>query len=186
MSLDLIPAGVDSLVHSLIFGGGGGAAIKSVQRGTASPANGDSRKDITISAVDPNKAIATISWRTSSDDTSNTWRAWVYDATTLRIDREGSSGAATIEWEVIEFDGANVQTILPSLWATLPVNTTITEVNMDKTFLLTEYQFYSLLSHPGTFMATARLTSSTNVESNRNMSDSNYSTRLAVQIVEVP
>ena len=88
---------------------GGINVVKSVQRGVSTIENGDSSLDITITAVNVNKAMVNyLGFSASSGDTSSDHRYRGYvrlvDSTTIRISRGRSDGDFTYSWEVIEFN----------------------------------------------------------------------------------
>ena len=88
---------------------GGINVVKSVQRGVSTIENGDSSLDITITAVNVNKAMVNyLGFSASSGDTSSDHRYRGYvrlvDSTTVRISRGRSDGDFTYSWEVIEFN----------------------------------------------------------------------------------
>ena len=83
--------------------------VKSVQRGVSIIENGDSSRDITITAVNVNKTMVNyLGFTADSGDTSSDHRHRGYvrlvDSTTIRISRGRSDGDYTYAWEVIEFN----------------------------------------------------------------------------------
>src|SRR3989337_1463897 len=95
-----------------------GAAIKSVEKGTATFASGQNTLPVTITKVDTSKTIVWggISWgggRFASSNANGTRFGFqLADSTTLNLQRLGSPAQATVaEWYVAEFtSGGSVQT----------------------------------------------------------------------------
>lgn len=88
---------------------GGISVVKSVQRGITTIENGDNVCDVTIKAVNMNKAMVSYCGFTGESGDGNSahrYRAYValLNSTTVRIRRGNSGGDYTFSWEVIEFN----------------------------------------------------------------------------------
>lgn len=79
----------------------GGSAIKSIQRVTIS--NGSTQQNITISAVDLNKAFVTATSSCNVNDISEIPRIWLTSSTQIRSERGSTGGTATTHAEIIEY-----------------------------------------------------------------------------------
>lgn len=131
---------VEGLLNSLTFGGGG-AAIKGVQRGQSEMTS--TSLDVTISAVDLSKACVLVrlvapTSNTATEVSQVLASVQLLNSTTLRFTR-GSGGSSTrlgVSWQVIEFAaGASVQQVIVSLASVTSTTVTITTVDTSKTFL---------------------------------------------------
>ena len=84
----------DSLVH---------AGLKSVQRGTVNLATALS-VDVTITAVNMDKAYLSFSYYTDTDDAkANLVRGRIVSSTTVTFDHGNNVGTLYIAWQVIEW-----------------------------------------------------------------------------------
>lgn len=88
--------------------GGGGAVIKSIQRGRFSGSG-----NLTISAVDLDNSIVIAYMEPNSLPDADDFFAKVRltAPTTLNFSRVGNLGAMAVSWQVIEFDSAVVESV---------------------------------------------------------------------------
>lgn len=122
----------------------GGAAIKSVQRGSGTIALGESTTTITISSIDTTKSYVKVVYNpsytgTETHDNVNT-SIRITSSTQITVQRFSSSAAQSVNfnWELVEFtSGVTVQSGLTST-NSLSVGAVISSVDTSKTQL-----FYS-------------------------------------------
>ena len=122
-----------------------------VQRGSTNltsgaPGIGNTFQNLTINSVNLARSFALIYSKTTDTSTNldeeRTVLGFFSNATSLRIERQVSSTlSVTIEWQVIEFNGANVQSsgssLLTIAGTTSSVNHTLaSSVDLTKSFLL--------------------------------------------------
>lgn len=119
---------------------GGGAVIKSIQRGAITMPS--QSQTVTIAAVDLTKAyvMAEVTCSTSSAVDRKTGTAAVYlsSSTTLTVSRAASTGAAiVVRWQVVEYiSGVSVQR--GSFYTSSQTNNVnISAVDINKSFLTT-------------------------------------------------
>lgn len=112
-----------------------------VQRGLSSLATTDTIKNIPITAVDTSKTFVIVTSRTTSTsqiiDEQRTMRAQLTSGVSLELSRNESGVATDVAWQVIQMDGASVQsglTTIPS--GSSSATATITAVDTASTFLV--------------------------------------------------
>lgn len=82
---------------------GGAGAVKSIQRGFTT-ISGVESLDVTISPVNPNKAIVSSSFVSYIDNvTYGTVAARIKDSTTLTVLKGSASSSGALSWEVVEY-----------------------------------------------------------------------------------
>ncbi len=122
-----------------------------VQRGTTNLSSGaagvgNTFQNVTISSINLSKSFVIVYSKTSTTSTAldeeRTVMGYFNNSTTLRLERQVSSTmSTTIEWQVVEFNGANVQSSgtspLELAATTSVVNYTLpSSVDLTKSFLL--------------------------------------------------
>lgn len=149
---------------------GGGVAIKSLQRGASGFGNnGALVNDIVISAVDLTKAIVVSKGNTWSgigdknlQDNAVTMK--LTSPTNLRITRQQNDASFTVSYEIVEFEGAIIQTgdeAISGTSGSLVRNVTIDAVDLEKTQVFFTFNT-STTDH--WFWARITLTSITNIQ----------------------
>lgn len=157
--------------HGGVLGGlSGGLKIKSIQRGTLSLASGSFSQTVTISSVDLSKSIVRVNgYRAQVSLTGDVGqifvRARLSSNTQIAFTRNGSSTPQLfVEWEVIEFENATIQTgdlSVGSSSTTGVANVSATSTSKTLLFFTTEFNSTAALYHTNVF--TGRITSSTQV-----------------------
>jgi len=136
-----IAGDIESIVYGLILGGGGGGArVKKVQRGTTDLSG--TSVDITISAVELTRTIVLIQWTTGAFSKAASFHvgAALTASTTLRLQRYSSGTTCTVTWEVIEFaEGVTVQHLSTSPSGDT-ATVTISPVDIDRSFVICTYR----------------------------------------------
>jgi hypothetical protein len=120
----------------------------SVQRGVATLMSYEGALDLTISAVDRSKSFVILNQSISQPTTqpSHHTRAYLSTSTTLSLRRHPGSATANVAWQVMQYEGASVQTNIVSLPANVAsVNATVTAVDTSKSWLHYTYE----VSPPG-------------------------------------
>lgn len=121
---------------------GGGATIKSIQRGEADWNNTLTSKDITIGSIDPNKAIATVEIYTTGAPNVMATSIEIINATTIRIKRitgtaQTNANFNKVTWKVIEYENVKSKQSgihVPSVIT--PESITISEIDPGKSILV--------------------------------------------------
>ena len=144
----------------------------SVQRKTSNVSSGTN--NINISAVDPAKSFVLLSGTAPGSDSTfgddEFIRAHITSATNLELSRNGGAGPSpSVDWQVVEFDGATVQRGTGSLNGVQTSRAvTITSVDLSRSLVLLNWQTDTDGTGPN-FLRT-RLTSSTQITLNRGVS----------------
>lgn len=134
-AMDNVPTcQISSTTQVTIANGGGGATVSTryyvmefasganVQRGSQAFASGDTTQNVTLgTAADTSKSFV-IAYARSSSSSSNAdeqrlVRARLTSSTNLELTRGESGSTLTVEWQVVELDGANVQAGTASITA---------------------------------------------------------------------
>ncbi|MCE5326785.1 MAG: hypothetical protein LLG01_10240, partial [Planctomycetaceae bacterium] len=148
------------------------AAIKGVQRGSATLASGSSSMTVTLaSAVDMSKAFVIGTERTGGTSPQNRVTYELIDSTTLLFTRnENSNVDVSIDWQVVEFSqGISVQRGVTTFGGSDEAqNVAISSVDLGKAFVLTsERTSLNSISKDGEWTTRARLSSGANLELTR-------------------
>lgn len=163
--------------------GGSGSNIKSVQSGTVA---NTTTADITISAVDMNSSIVLFSTNAQGLAAmgGNAGMAFTLDltsSTNLRIE-SNVSYSYPINWEVVEFKNVkSIQRLTIAIPGTTgsgtDVDTTISAVNLSKTFIIQNGLLYpSQTGAASSLLVRQKITSPTNIRSNVYVTASNNRT----------
>ena len=99
--------------------------------------------DIPISAVDTSKSFPLVSARVPGDTYSSNdfFQAKLTSSTNLRLSQGLAAGGGTVEWQVVEFTGANVQSGDVSFTTAQTSRTaTVNAVDTTKSWLIYSYQ----------------------------------------------
>ncbi|MBU3022880.1 hypothetical protein [Aestuariibacter sp. A3R04] len=80
------------------------SGVKSVQRGVYVLYSSDTSKDLTISAVDMNKAVLMQAATTSSTNINLLGSAYLKNATTITFEKGYTGGTCEITWQLIEYE----------------------------------------------------------------------------------
>ena len=151
-------AGTQVIIQS---GGGLGAVVDwyvmeysagaTVQRGSSSLATSDSLLNVTLTTVATAKTFVIAYTRSSvagtTNDENRTIMARLTSSTNLELTRHKTTAAATVEWQVIEFNSANVRSGTVTL-ANGNSNTTAAlgnTVNLASSFLIFNYKAASAI-----------------------------------------
>lgn len=121
--------------------GGGGAVIKSVQRGFVSIPSRSTSIDVSINPLDTSKSFLTFTYSvsgTSSDTPNNSMCSGVISGSNKLTFSRFSAPTSTvdIEWEVVEYISGAVVQIGSSAFTGVSLSVPISRVNLDKSFLL--------------------------------------------------
>ncbi len=112
-----------------------------VQRGNASLPSGTGIQNISINTIDQTKTFAIVTSRTNTSsqiqDEQRTIRVHFTSNTNLRLERQVSTSMnVTVEWQVIQMNGANVQSGFSTISnGNLTTTANLNPVNTGKTFL---------------------------------------------------
>lgn len=122
------------------------ATAATVQRGSTSLSAGTSISNVTISSISTSKTFVIAYTRSSvggnNADGNRTTMARLTSSTNLELTRNQTTAAATVEWQVIQFDGSNVRSGTVTL-ANGITNTTAaigSSVNLGSSFLIFNYK----------------------------------------------
>lgn len=133
---------IESIVYGLILDGGGGARIKSVQRGIGEVPAMQVALTVSISPVNLTRAIATLMQKADLwYSAAGSYCSIKLDTSSVRIERRRAQGnSPDVAWQVIEFaEGVTVQHL--SVYAgTMTTNVTISPVDMNRAFVLATFR----------------------------------------------
>lgn len=115
-----------------------------VQRGNTAFTTTDLIMDIPIATIDPTKTFVLAYSRTtdasSSQDEMRLVKASLTSGSNLRLERQLAVTSVTVEWQIVEFSSANVQSGLTTInAASTNATAAISAVNLAKTFLFFSY-----------------------------------------------
>ena len=156
--------GFDTAIVTVTVGSVAPVVLDNVQSGATTISHFTSSTSVTIAAVDMSKSFLTFSVRENSASAANMWvTGELVNPTTVTFQREGNSGAVSIEWSVVEFSsGVSVQRGA-SVMSAATTNVPIASTDLSKSFVIVSHRA------PGTSLGandfiTATLTSATNLQ----------------------
>lgn len=158
----------------------------SVQRGTATLNGGILTSTVPINAVNVGKSFVIVQARTTDGgtliDEHRTVIGYLQDSTNLKITRNQGTIITTVEWQVVEMQGATVQAGQTAMGAVNSLTIPISAVDMSRSFVIASIAGDNLSNgNDSEIWVRCDLGSSTQVVCNRN--DTTNSPTIAWQVV---
>lgn len=139
--------------------------LNSIQTGQKLVDSSSISDSVTIEPVDTSKSILLYSYRLADSSQAGGTRliGTLSNSTTITFEKDGTGSDIIVEWKVVEFDsGVFVQHVY-STSSNGTIDTTISTVNMNKTFVLSDGFWKDSTSTRSTEKPRSFLTSETNV-----------------------
>jgi hypothetical protein len=167
------------MARGIVNGGlnsGGGAKIKSIQRGISTIGTSTTSVVTSIANVNLNNSVLKMSTRTneSNSDAFALALGTLTASNSITFQRNASSATTSvnIEWEVIEYEGGvKVQTGLVNVGSVSSYNVTIPTIVVNKSILFFSYYTNTTTNFFNQTNISGAITSSTNIAFNRNSSN---------------